>query len=134
MVRLSALGFALAATSVLVPGVLSQVPACAQTCETSAASSAGCTLYVEFHSCVLESRRSNSMVFSRTDTTCLCGSQTFANDAGSCVETTCSSTDITAAINYFETLCGGAFVRCPSHRAVLKTPVTYSLEFYSILW
>ena len=49
MVRLSALGFALAAASVLVPGVLSQVPACATSCATTAAASAGCDLYVGFH-------------------------------------------------------------------------------------
>ena len=49
MVRLSALGFALAAASVLVPGVLSQVPACATSCETQAAAAAGCKLYVGFH-------------------------------------------------------------------------------------
>ncbi|KAN0127867.1 hypothetical protein V8E53_014314 [Lactarius tabidus] len=87
MVRLSALGFALAAASVLVPGVLSQVPACAQTCATSAASSSSCTA---------------------TDITCLCNSQAFQNAAQTCVETTCSSTDSAAAINYFEGLCGAS--------------------------
>ena len=54
MVRLSAVGFALTAASVLVPGVLSQsVPACAQTCATTAASASGCDLYVGFRSSVL---------------------------------------------------------------------------------
>jgi hypothetical protein len=49
MVRLSALGFAFAATSVLVPGVLSQsIPACAQSCATEASTASGCDMYVGF--------------------------------------------------------------------------------------
>jgi hypothetical protein len=121
MVRLSALGFTLAAASVLVPGVLSQVPACATTCATSVATSTGCDLYVGFHSCEFESRRSNSITFSRSDTTCICG-EAFATAAGACVETSCSAADATAAETYFEGLCTGAFVRCLSYRALLKSP------------
>jgi hypothetical protein len=57
MVRLSALGFALAAASVLVPGVLSQsIPACATTCASSAAAAAGCDPYVVFRSSVVLER------------------------------------------------------------------------------
>lgn len=50
MVRLSTvLGFAFAAASVLIPGVLSQdIPACAQACAQTASDSSGCSLYVEF--------------------------------------------------------------------------------------
>jgi hypothetical protein len=41
------LGFALAATSVLIPGVLSQaIPACAEACAATASASSGCALYV----------------------------------------------------------------------------------------
>jgi hypothetical protein len=55
MVRLFALGFALAAASVLVPGVLSlTAPACAQTCQTQAAGATSCASYVGFLSIVLE--------------------------------------------------------------------------------
>ena len=59
MVRLSALGFALTTAFVLVPGVLSQVPACATSCESSAAAAAGCKEYVGLHlipeSCMIAS-------------------------------------------------------------------------------
>lgn len=93
MVRLSALSFTLATASVLVPGVLSQVPACATTCATNAASSTSCTA---------------------TDTTCLCASAAFASNAQTCVETTCSSTDAAAAIDYFENLCGSSSIQSSS--------------------
>jgi hypothetical protein len=63
------------------------------------------------------------LFFSRTDTTCLCSSQTFANDVGQCLLSACtSSSDFQTAEAYFESLCGGAFVRLHLHRAVSERP------------
>ncbi|KAF8267927.1 hypothetical protein EI94DRAFT_1729033 [Lactarius quietus] len=85
MVRLSLVGFALAAASVLVPGVLSQTPpACATTCATEVGTTLGCD---------------------PTTTACLC-TQTFATDAGQCLAAECSAADLATAEAYFETLCG----------------------------
>ncbi|KAH9055391.1 hypothetical protein EDB87DRAFT_1688319 [Lactarius vividus] len=86
MVRLSTVfGFAFAATSVLIPGVLSQdVPACALACAQSVSDSSGCSL---------------------ADTSCIC-TQTFLTAAGQCVGSQCTADEIQAAQSYFESLCG----------------------------
>ncbi|KAI9452289.1 hypothetical protein BJY52DRAFT_1190419 [Lactarius psammicola] len=86
MVRLSTvLGFAFAAASVLIPGVLSQdIPACAQTCAQTASDSSGCSL---------------------TDTNCICNSSTFAGAAGQCIAVQCTADEIQAAQAYFLSLC-----------------------------
>ncbi|KAF8267925.1 hypothetical protein EI94DRAFT_1801053 [Lactarius quietus] len=85
MVRLSIVGFALAAASVLVPGVLSQtVPQCATTCAAEVGTTLGCN---------------------PSTPSCLC-TQAFANDAGQCLAAECSSTDLATAESFFESLCG----------------------------
>ncbi|KAH9065992.1 hypothetical protein EDB83DRAFT_730775 [Lactarius deliciosus] len=86
MVRLSTvLGFAFAAISVLIPGVLSQdIPACAQSCAQSAADSSGCSL---------------------TDTNCICTNPAFGSTGGLCIVQQCSSDDLQAAQNFFLSLC-----------------------------
>ncbi|KAH8985523.1 hypothetical protein EDB92DRAFT_1882135 [Lactarius akahatsu] len=89
MVRLSTvLGFAFAATSVLIPGVLSQdIPACAQSCAQSAADSSGCSL---------------------ADTNCICTSSAFASAGGLCIAQQCTPDEVQAAQNFFLSLCSGA--------------------------
>ena len=127
MVRIStALGFALATVSVLIPGVLSQeIPACAIICAEQAAGISSCSVYVEFlrkSSSVLEFFFTFNLdfFFSRSDTACICGSQAFATAAGQCLSTTCDAADVQAAESYFLSLCSGAFVRPLFHRAVSK--------------
>ncbi|KAH9167130.1 hypothetical protein EDB89DRAFT_140674 [Lactarius sanguifluus] len=87
MVRLSTvLGFAFAATSVLIPGVLSQdIPACAQSCAQSAADTSGCSL---------------------ADTDCICTSSAFASAGGLCIAQQCTPDEVQAAQNFFLSLCG----------------------------